>query len=176
MRWRRRLGARCSPAATSLGAEQPQVRESGGSGQDQLPRRQFLELRTAQRRGLHPASDAFPFRPRSHPRAGEPGLLRTVTPEACGRRRPSLQRICGQTSVPAPSCGNRSLPLASWLKPVTSHLPPVETGHSQFKMGQIPVGSDRFRHVEEWRARWQTVRRQIPASRRPRSVRQSQSN
>lgn len=46
-----------------------QVGESGGSGQDQLPRGEFLEMRTVQRRGVHPASDAFPF-PSSQPSPG----------------------------------------------------------------------------------------------------------
>ena len=43
-----------------------QVRESSGSRQHQLPCRQFLELGTAQCRGVHPTRDAFPL-PASEP-------------------------------------------------------------------------------------------------------------
>jgi hypothetical protein len=148
--------------ATAAGSHQPLSRaavrceKAAVLGQNQLPRRQFLELGTAQRRGVHPSSDAFPFPAPQPSPAGEPGLCRTVTREACGRR--------SQSSEPPAHLGT-GLGAGSLLwKPFifhrhpceTGHSPPasLETGHSQLHMSQIRVGSDRFRHVEEWRAKW----------------------
>jgi hypothetical protein len=79
-------------------------------------------------------------RPRRHPRAGERGVLCTVTPEACGRGpQPSEPPAQLWTGLPtSTSCGNRSPSTGLLAKPVTRNL----------KMGEIRVGSDRF---FEWR-------------------------
>lgn len=85
-------------------------------------------------------------RPRSHPRAGERGVSCTVTPEACGRGQQSSepQRICGQASVQAPSCGEPVTCRRTLLEPVTRHRPLSKPVIRNLKMGQIRVASDRF--------------------------------
>jgi len=102
-------------------------------------------------------------RPRSHPRAGERGVLCPVTPEACGRGPQSSepQRICGQPSL-------AGSPL--W-KPVTFHRPPSETGHSQAQNGPARYGLEVTGFLE-----WGVVTLVTPKSRRRLSERRSQPN
>jgi hypothetical protein len=78
-------------------------------------------------------------RPRRHPRAGERGVLCTVTPEACGRGPQSSEPPAQLwTGLPTSTfCGNRSPSTGLLAKPVTRNL----------KMGKIRVGSDRFPRV-----------------------------
>jgi hypothetical protein len=101
-------GGRHPPAPEPSGR---QVRESRGSGQDQLPRRQFFELRTAQRGGVYPASDAFPF---SAPE-----------PSAGGRACSALYSHAGsmrtRSAIVRASCASGDRP---WCR-----LSPVDTGH-----------------------------------------------
>ena len=113
-----------------------QVRESSGSRQHQLPCRQFLELGTAQCRGVHPTRDAFPLPASEPPCTGECGVFWTVTLEASGRGLESCvsPHICGPPAVPAHCCGK---PVTCYRKLVTHHV----------KLGATRVGSDRLRHV-----------------------------
>jgi hypothetical protein len=133
-----------------------QVRECRGSGQHQLPRRQFFELRTAQTRGVYPSSDAFPF-PTPQPcpggRAWSALYSHAGKHAYAARNRSRLQRICGGAPVLAPSCGNRSLATGLLAKPVTITCLLARPVSCNLKMDRLRVGGDRFRHVEEWRAK-----------------------
>jgi hypothetical protein len=164
-----RDGGRHPPAPEPSGR---QVRESRGSGQNQLPRRQFFELRTAQTRGVYPSSDAFPF-PAPQPSPGGRAWSALYRHAGSMGTRTVIVRACS-TSVDGPRCS----------------LPPVETDHSppasgrnlspptwllakpvsrNPKTGQIRVGGDRLPHVEDWRAKPVTFHRLLakPVTRHP---------
>jgi hypothetical protein len=87
--------------------------------------------------------------------SGERGLLCTVTPEACVRAPQSFAPAAHLwTGLGAGSLMWKAVSRDSLLaKPVTPTWS-WRTGQPQPQNGpQIRVGSDRFRHVEEWRAK-----------------------